>query len=673
VASRKKKQQSRTEPAQGAAPTAKQPRGNAPWVVALVLVTLFTFGGLFRAEFTSWDDYGTVARNAHIASPTADSLAWLWTHPHMDLYVPVTYTLWWALSALAGGPNAALFHGTNVALHAAAAVVLFLLIRRLGAKALPAFLGAALFALHPVQVESVGWVSGLKDVLCGLLSLVSVWQYVKYATSDAVSETNPRSPRSVIPREPQATEGSRDGNSASPLPEVPRSASLPRDDDLRQSGGSPNARTRDAWSDKRKHYAIAAAAFLLALLAKPTAVVVPAVAFVLDVLVLRRPVRRSVLALGPWLLPAAACLLWTKAVQPAHYAAASVPVQYRPLIAADALAFYLYKLAWPAQLAVDYGRTPERVLANGWLYYTWVAPAAVALLLLWRRRDRWLLAGAALFVLGLAPVLGLVRFDFQLISTTADHYLYLPMAGVALALAAVADRLSRRTPAGQGFTVAAVVVLLALAVRSAVQTTHWHDTVALFQHNLDVNPNSWVSHNSLAAAYVEQGNTAHAIDHARRAADLRQDDARVWGTLASALAMNNQLAEARDAYRKALELEPNNARLHAALAGLLAQQNQLDPAMAHARRAIELDPSDAQARLNYGTMLAQSGKVDEGIEQLREATRLAPGQLPQAHANLGLLYLSRGTRDEAIAEFRSALAIDPNFAPAREGLRRASR
>jgi tetratricopeptide (TPR) repeat protein len=533
----------------------------------------------------------------------------------MDLYVPVTYTAWWALAAVSGGSgglNPAVFHATNVALHAASAAVLFLLLQRLGAKPAAAFVGAAVFSLHPVQVESVGWVSGLKDVLCGLLSLASVWQYVKFATSE-------------LPRE------------------------------------------------KRKHYAIAAAAFLLALLAKPTAVIVPAIAFVVDVLVVGRAARRSALALAPWLLPAIACLLWTRAVQPAHYAAALVPIPYRPLVAADALAFYLFKLVWPVRLAVDYGRTPEQVLSRGWLYYTWAAPAAVALLLLWRRRDRWLLTGAALFVLGLAPVLGLVRFDFQLISTTADHYLYLPMAGVALAAAAAAGRVSLRTSAGKRFTVAAAAVLVALAGRSALQTRYWRDTVALFRHNLDVNRDSWVSHNSLAAAYVERADAPAAIEHARRAADLRRDDARVWGTLASALALDNQLPEASDAYGKALELEPDNARLHAALAGLLARQNLLDDAKTHAMRAIELDPTDAQARLNYGTMLAQSGRMDEGIEQLREATRLAPGQLPQAHANLGLLYLIRGQKDEAIAEFRNALAIDPNFAPAKAGLERAMR
>jgi tetratricopeptide (TPR) repeat protein len=587
--------------------------GTRPWLVALVLLTLAVFGWLVPHDFVSWDDYATVARNPNIAAPTAESLAYHWRHPHMDLYVPLTYTAWWALAAASGAEggalNASVFHAANVAVHAASAAVLFLLLRRLGLRSLAAFMGAALFAVHPVQVESVAWVSGLKDVLCGLLSLVSVWQYVEYAS----------------------------GTVASPR--------------------------------RRAHYAIAAAAFILALLAKPTAVVVPAIAFVLDTLVLRRPARQSLMALGPWLLAAVACLAWTKAVQPAHYAATSVPLYLRPLVAADALAFYIYKLVWPAALAIDYGRTPEAVISHRWAYFTWLVPAAVAALLIWQRRRRPLVvAGALIFLIGVAPVLGLVRFDFQLISTTSDHYLYLSMAGIALAAAALLDRLYRSRAA-----IAIASLLLAmLAVRSIVQTRHWRDTFALFRHAVAVNPESWVAHNSLAAAYVEAGRGAPAVEHARLAAELRQDDVRVWGTLASALATQGRYSDAADAYRRALQFEPDNARVHASLAGLLAQQNQLDPAMNHARRAIELDPRNAQARLNYGTMLAQSGRIDEGIEQLREAIRLAPRRLPQAHANLGMLYLSKGQPDQAAIEFQRALMIDPRYAPARAGLQRAT-
>src|SRR5829696_6553380 len=157
--------------------------------LVLVAATLLAFYPVVTFDFVSWDDYETVARNPRLAPPTPASLATFWTRPHMNLYTPVTYTVWAVLANAApqrptppvnSTLNPRLFHALNLALHAAAALVVFAVLLDVFETTPAALGGAMLFALHPVQVEPVAWVSGAKDLLCGLLSIVALWQYLQY-------------------------------------------------------------------------------------------------------------------------------------------------------------------------------------------------------------------------------------------------------------------------------------------------------------------------------------------------------------------------------------------------------------------------------------------------------------------------------------------------------------
>src|SRR5688572_11177243 len=251
-------------------------------VILIVVATLLALSPLTIADFTSLDDESTVARNPKLNPPTGEGLRYHWAHPHMDLYVPVTYTAWWVLANLAwmSEPDATgiqfnpfVFHTANLLTHIAAALVAYALLVRLlaissareedstgrlaahrgkaGAStrtAAAACAGALLFALHPVQVKTVGWVSGLKDLLFGLLSLVALWQYVIHG-------------------------------------QVLSSG------DAEDAAAHDSAETGRVRSLALRHYAFASVALMLAMLSKPTAVVVPAIALVLDFLILRRPGR----------------------------------------------------------------------------------------------------------------------------------------------------------------------------------------------------------------------------------------------------------------------------------------------------------------------------------------------------------------------------------------------
>lgn len=601
-------------------------------MLLVILLTLVAMARLTGADFTSWDDYDTIARNPNLNPPTFESLGRLWTTEHMHLWVPLTYMVWWAV---AGGAqiepdgvtgialNPTLFHGVNVLIHIGVTLAVFGLLRALRLPHWPAAIGAALFGVHPVQVETVGWTSGTKDLLCGLFSVLALTGYVRAAQ------------RSV-------------------------------DDDTTK---------RVAVTARRAHlvkpYAWATLALVAAMLSKPTAMVVPVMAFVVDALLIGRPVRRAAVWLAPWVLLSIACAIAARLVQPIGDVSHAGPLVYRPLVALDAVAFYIGKLLWPMNLAVDYGRTPHMTIASGSPFVTWVVPVALLAVALWAWRKHGQavpLVALAIFAIGVGPVIGLVSYDFQRLSNVADHYLYLPMIGVALLVAFAMSRASGATGAVRPIwrTVAAVL-LVVLAVRSAVQAGTWRDTASLFNHVLRVNPTSGTAYNSLATLAVEQRRPTDAIPLAERAVQHAPKMTEAWVTLGAGYAMTGDMARATAAYRKAVEVDPNEPRALAALGGATAMLGDFDAATPMLQKAIAIDPSNAQAQLNLGTIFAQLGRFNDAVPHLRAATELN-GHNPQAWTNLGIALARTGQHEEAARCFQTALRINPQFTPARNEL-----
>jgi hypothetical protein len=484
--------------------------------------------------------------------------------------VPLTYTLWGVLAGVAylDQPdeqgirlNPWVFHGASVAVHAFTALVVFELLRRLlatqdqrPATAWPAFVGALGFALHPVQVEPVAWTSGMKDVLCGLLVMIALWQYVSFAQTSAT--------------------------------------------DTRQL-------RRRRW-----HYALACLAFVLAPLAKPTAMITPLLGLILDVLILRRGWRQVALALGPWFVYAIPVMLWTKAAQPA-LGVPVAPLWARPLIALDSLAFYMAKIALPINMGVDYGRTPIRVMHDGSLWWTWIAPVTLGLILL-ASRNRWLLAAGGAFVAGVAPVLGLTPFLFQYFSGVADHYLYISMLGVGLAFTSLLVSASTNPRRRRAVGSICAGLLVAWSVLSFRQAGFWRDDVSLWRQAIAVNPQSFLAHNNYGVVLFRQGELA--------------------------------LAEAM--FRKSIELKSDYAISHDNLALVLIQTGREDEGIEHIAQVLKL-----------------SGQMPPALRP----------RLDEAHHLFGQVLLQRNRPREAAEHFRTALRLNPDLHQARQDLERAER
>ena len=520
-----------------------------PWLLAAVV--LLAFSPVITAEFVKWDDPHNTFDNPRISSPSPGNVLYFWSHAYKDLYIPVTYTVWAVISvaartqtpdALGATLNPYLFHAANLLVHVAGSILVYQILRLLFRFAVPAALGAALFGLHPTQVESVAWVSGLKDVLAGCLALAALYLYFRHATEQR-------------------------------------------------------------WQP----YALATLCFILAMLSKPSAVTVPLLAALLDYLLLRRPIRRVLLSAGPWLLLAIPVIIIGKLAQPAMRLEFVPPLYARPLVALDALGFYLYKLVAPLHLAIDYGRSPRWLWSSPQLFWTWTVPVAVtATLLLLRKRFPIALVAAAAFALALLPTLGLVPFDFQAYSTTADHYLYLAMLAPALLLAAALGR--ARFPPSRGVeprpgsagalpsparhalpTVAALIILAACAVRTFTQSLHWRDSESLFSHTVAVNPSSLAGNVQLGNLRYNAAIALFDPEHIRR---LPPDQ-----RLSAALQGKALLEEAAALYERARRTAPNDPDVHYNLGNALFYLNRRQEAADHYRFVVQAIADDDDKRL----------------------------------------------------------------------------
>ncbi len=631
--------------------------------VILIAVTLAIFSSVGKHEFV-WDDRSAITENPYLNDATVGKALAFWQRPDAKLYIPLTDIAWAAIAAVSENPagsinrfNPGPFHWANLFFHVVAVLVVYALVRRLVANEWTAGAAALLFGLHPLQAEAVARAAGLKEVLSGLLSLVALWQYLLFAES----QTSFAAPASA-------------GKT------------------FAAKGKPPKSRVA--------HYLFATVALVLGLLAKPAAAAVPIIAWMFDYFYFQRSWRETARWLGGWMVLALIFIGVARWVQPESQLSVVTPVWMRPLIALDALAFYFYKLIFPLQLSLDYGRTPIVAARQGWIYYTWIVPLGVgAFLWAWRKQERQLVGAAAIFVAGLLPVLGLLPFDFQQISTVADRHVYLAMLGPALGFAWAMSRWQSKA-----VCVAGGALLAAFAVKTTLQTDLWRSNSSLFEQTLAQNPNSWLAHHYLALDAAKSGADKRALEHYQAALKLNPDfiethyqlgnllaaqgdidgakehyrkvlradprTVKVYYNLGNALARSTRLTEAVEQFEKGLALDPANASVHNNLAHALVRQSRFAEAIEHYRKALISEPNAADIHYGLAHALAGHGEVQPALEHYLEALRINP-QYAGAYYNVGVILARRGQTNDAILRFRQALTIRPDFAEAHEGLGRA--
>ena len=602
-------------PRHGRARTEYQARSLLPtlsranWLLGLflVLVTIVAYQQAWHAGFI-WDDDIYVTQNRLLTAP--DGLRRIWfSLDSPSQYFPLVYTAFRLEYAL-WGLNPAGYHWVNILLHAANALLVWRVLRVLGVPG--GWLAAALFALHPVHVESVAWITERKNVLMGFFFLLALFAWTRF---------------------------------------------------LEERSGR-------MW----KYYVLALFFYALALFSKTTACTLPA-ALLLILWLKKKPINARRLAqtvpfvalgFGMGLMT----VWWERYHQGTQGELFAIGLPERVLVASRALWFYVGKLLWPTNLAFNYPRWTISV-ANPFDYLWLLATAGFGAAVYFARRrvGRSVEVAALFFATTLAPTLGFIMLYTFRYSFVADHYQYLaslgPLALAAAGLTIAFDRLEKRAPFLRPVFCGAL--LLALGALTWRQCAIYADADTLWRTTLSTNPRSWMAHNNLAISLQHTGRMDDALAHYNTALEANPNYGEGHYNLANALVQLGRVDEAVVHYEKALEINPNNAAAHYNLAAVCFQIGKGDEAIAHYREALEINPNHAAAHNNLGNVLGQMGKVDEAVLHFRKAIEIDPAY-GAAQYNLGNTLLRLQQTDEALVHFRKAIEIDPLNAQAHRKL-----
>ena len=656
------KQSNPPEPAPTESPSdAPRAGGGIPPFAACLLLVMITLGVYWSATthgFVDYDDGDYVSGNSQVqAGLSWAGVKWAFTTGHASNWHPLTW-LSHELDASVFGQRAGGPHLTSVLFHCANSVLVFLVLRALTGASWRSLVVAGLFALHPLHVESVAWISERKDVLSAFFGLLCLWAYAVYCGSGAKCGVSFGSGQ----------------------------VSGVNDDASRITATLRSAAAEDGRHASR-FYFLSLLCFALGLLCKPMLVTLPFVMLLLDWWPLRRvpgadcqeadsqfpqpatrnPLRRLLVEKLPFLALCVASSVITFLVQRKGGAVSPLEALSVPARVANAVvsyARYLGKLFWPDDLSVLYPHPGH------WL--AWQVGGALGLLvfvtvatLLVRRRMAFFIVGWLWFVGMLVPVIGLVQVGIQ---SMADRYTYLPSLGIFVAVVWSAGALVERLPKLR--LPVAVTTALALggcAVLTTMQVGIWANSETLFRRAVQVTDKNYLAYNNLGFYLSRQGRMDEAMTNYEASLKINPNYADAQNNLGHALAERKQFATAIGHYRAALRNSPNNVEIHNNLGNALAETGDAEGALAEYRFVLERNPEHADAHNNLGIALAMKGQLNEAIEHFNQALRAKPMDAG-AHGNLGNAFAAQRKFEEAIPHYREALRLLPNDSQARNNL-----
>jgi len=514
---------------------------------------------------------------------------------------------------LAWGKSPAGYHAVNVLLHATSAVLVWRVLARL--KIAGPWLAATLFAVHPVCVASVAWISELKNTLSLPFFLLSLWWYLR-------------------------AEGQEESESGSQRPEV--------------GGQRPALTNHPSRLTSSRWYWLSLASFVLALLSKTSTVMLPVVLLGCAWWQRGRLTRLDCLRTSPFFVLALVFGLLSIWFQ-AHQAIGGEAVQAenfwgRLAGAGKAIWFYLGKALLPLNLNLMYPRW--KFDATSLSSYVPALLLCGAFILFWRFRLHWgrpLMFGLGCFAVTLFPVLGFFDMYFLSISRVSDHFQYLPMiAVVALVAAGLSSALSPLVLrfVGTGLVLALSVLSAHRAQELANDETLWRDTLAK-------NPAAWCAHNNLGCLLAEQHQYDQAIGHFVASLQLNPRDAQAQCNLGRALSVQGRFAEAQSHFQAALLIKPSDGEIHRSFASALAEQGKKEEAVAHLREAVRLAP-DIETRLQLTALLHETGRAREAVEQCRQVLAIKPDS---TEALNNLAWLLATSPDSAVRNGAEAVRV----------------
>jgi protein O-mannosyl-transferase len=596
---------------------------SSAWLIPLIVAaaTIAPFLPAIGNQFVSWDDAKNFVDNPHYRGLGWAQLKWMWTTFHMGHYIPLSwmtlgldYSLW--------GMNPAGYHATNLLLHAANAVVLYSVARRLFALAagnvaiessasarfvLPAAIAALVFAVHPLRVESVAWITERRDMLSLLFFQLSIGAYLGFASSD----------------------------------------------------GGP-----------RRLYWLSLLAFLCALLSKATVITLPAVLLLLNVYPLRRvgladqrraEARKVGLELVPFvILAAAAALLSVVALHPPD----QLPLITKVAVSAYCLVFYLSKSGIPMRLSPLYEMPHPVDPLQARFLISFLLCVVLAAGFVWGwRRSRGATACLIGFVIIALPMLGFVQNGPQI---AADRYTYHAGPALGILFGALALRLSSIVST-KAIRAVATLILIVLGTLTWKQTSVWHDSETLWTRALSLDSTSAVAHSAMASVSYRQDRVEEGMEHSRRAAALAPLYPEAYNDLGVGFERQHKPDSAEQSFRRAIELQPDYDEALNNLGVAIVRQGNIASGIELFQRALAVNPDYADAHVNWGNALVRSGRQSDAIPHY-EAALAIRSKDADAYLNWGVALAQQAKFPDAALKFRQALAANPNQVEARQYL-----
>jgi protein O-mannosyl-transferase len=580
--------------------------------LVIAALTWLVFGSLTHSKFINFDDPEYVYENRVVsAGVTAENIHWAFTHTHASNWHPLT-TLTHMLDCQWYGLSPGDHHRTNILLHMATAIALFLVLRQLTGVVWPGFFVALVFAIHPLRVESVAWVSERKDVLSGLFFMLTLSAYVYYA--------------------------------------------------------------RREWSWAR--YLWVVLLFACGLMSKPMLVTLPLVLFLLDYWPLNRfslangpgfslP-RRLILEKLPLLAMSVAVGWVVCSVQSqARESGAAIPFSLRLGNAAVSATTYLGQLFYPVNLAAYYPYPTAGQPVGSVIFAFLMLAGLTCVAVFWRRKSPWLLVGWGWYLIILLPVIGLIQVGAQ---AHADRYTYLPEIGLCLLLVWALKEGSPAWPQREwvlgGF---ATMLVATLMLQARAQVACWRDSETLWRYTLSCTTNNALAEANLATDLFRQNRMEESIEHARVAVQLEPAYAEAHNCLGFALYQCGQVNEAVEHLQLAVKLKPDLAAAHNNYGLVLMQTRQWEQAVDHLQIAVKLCPDNPDTQNNYGAVLMQTGRSEEAIPHYQRALQLSPDYVGALNNYAWLLAtvanpaLRNGSQAEQLAQRAEQLSKGSNL------------
>jgi tetratricopeptide (TPR) repeat protein len=575
-----------------------------PWLLALVLVivTFLAYFPALRGGFV-FDDVLIIDSPLIHAN---NGLSRIWFKAEAQDYYPLTESLWW-LEWRCWGDHATGYHAVNVLLHAVNAVLVWMVLRRL--KIPGAWLAALVFAIHPVNVATVAWISEQKNTLSMLFYLVAILLYLRF-----------------------------------------------------------DEKSRWGWYGLSLAAFVLALLSKTAVVMLP--VVVLGLVWWLHRTVRVRDVLSSVPFFVLSLVMGLVNISFEYYRSMGGHPVRTVGFPFRLAAAGWVPWFYLYKALLPANLMVIYPQW--EVDASRWVSYVPGLVLIGSLAWFWWKRQTWgrpWFFGLGYFVVTLFPVLGFFEQSFYRFSLVADHWQYYSIIGaIALAVAA-GEWVCRRMgePGRYARAVACVAVLLVLGAATWRRSGVYAGEETLWRDNVAKSPRAWQAHTSLGVALLQISKIHEAMQHFEQALRIKPDYAEAHYNLGVALAQLGRTQEAIAQYQQVLRIKPDFAMAHYNWGVALEQAGKIEEAIAHYEQALRINPDYAEAHNNLGEALARTGKIQEAIAHFEQALRIKPDDFV-VHGNLGSALEQAGKIEEAIAHYEQALRINPDYAEAHNSL-----